>query len=92
LPNLLVLRPADSIETAECWQIALDAKCRPSVLALTRDAVAKVRTKENAGKNLSASGAYVASPAKGKRDVTLIATGSEVGLALDAQAALEKDG
>jgi len=92
MPSLLVLRPADSIETAECWDIALASKNRPSVLALTRDAVAHVRTKENAGENLSAKGGYVASAAKGKRDVTLIATGSEVSLAMEAQAALAQAG
>ena len=92
MPNLLVLRPADAIETAECWEIALDAKHTPTVLALTRDAVAKLRSPDDSTTNLSAKGAYVARPTAGKRGVTLIATGSEVGLALDAQAALAKDG
>ena len=83
MPNLLVLRPADAIETAECWEIALKADATPSVLALTRDAVAKVRTGE-ASANLSVRGAYVVTDVKLARDVTLIATGSEVGLALEA--------
>ena len=92
MPNLLVLRPADAIETAECWEIALGARSTPSVLALTRDAVAKVRTAGDSNGNLSKRGAYVLTGAPDKRDVTLIATGSEVGLALEAQAALAKDG
>ena len=92
MPNLLVLRPADAIETAECWQIALAAKHTPSVLALTRDAVATLRTASDSAANHSAKGAYVARSASPKRDVTLIATGSEVGLALEARDILEKDG
>jgi len=92
MPNLLVLRPADAIETAECWEMALSASGTPSVLALTRDGVATVRTAADAGTNLSAKGAYVVSGAPAKRDVTLIATGSEVGLALEARDMLAKDG
>jgi transketolase len=93
MPNLLVLRPADAIETAECWEIALGAHETPSVLALTRDGVTtSLRTVGDSGTNLSAKGAYLAGSAPKKRDVTLIATGSEVGLALDAAAALAKDG
>ena len=92
MPNLNVLRPADAIETAECWEIALGAKDTPSVLALTRDAVAKVRTAGDSKVNLSARGAYVVGLAPAKRDVTLIATGSEVGLALEAAGALAKAG
>ena len=92
MPNLNVLRPADAIETAECWEIALGAKDTPSVLALTRDAVAKVRTAGDSKVNLSARGAYVVGLAPAKRDVTLIATGSEVGLALEAADALAKAG
>lgn len=92
MPNLLVLRPADAIETAECWEIALGAKATPSVLALTRDGVTNFRTAGDSVTNLSARGAYVVGAAPAKRDVTLIATGSEVGLALEAQAALAKEG
>jgi transketolase len=92
MPNLLVLRPADAIETAECWEIALAATDRPSVLALTRDGVAKFRTAADSVDNKSARGAYVTGTPPAKRDVTLLATGSEVGLALDAQATLAKDG
>jgi transketolase len=98
IPNVLVLRPADRIETAEAWQIALANRDRPTVLALTRDPVASVRTAANAAENLSAQGAYVAReptvPARsgGTRDVTLVATGSEVGLALTAAETLAAEG
>ncbi len=92
MPNLLVLRPADAIETAECWEMALNATGTPSVLALTRDGVATVRNAADSKTNLSAKGAYVTSGAPAKRDVTLIATGSEVGLALSARDALAKTG
>jgi transketolase len=92
MPNVLVLRPADAIETAEAWEIALSNRDRPSVLALTRDAVVTVRTAANAGENLSAKGAYVARETSGPRAVTLVATGSEVGIALEAADLLAKDG
>jgi transketolase len=92
IPNLQVFRPADAQETAECWELAVKAKSTPSVLALTRQAVPNLRPQVSA-ENLSAKGAYVIIDAPGgKRDVTLIATGSEVGLAADAAAALAKDG
>ncbi len=92
MPNLNVLRPADAIETVECWEIALQATSTPSVLALTRDAVVSVRTPDDSKSNLSARGAYVVSGAPDQRDVTLIATGSEVGLALEAALLLAKNG
>lgn len=92
IPNLLVLRPADAIETAEAWQIALENRKTPSVIGLTRDAVATVRTADNSRENLTAKGGYVAREPKGPRAVTLIATGSEVGIALEAAAELEKSG
>ena len=91
MPNLLVLRPADAQETAEAWEIALTQEKRPTVLALTRQAVPKLVREGDAGANLSQKGAYVVSGGA-KRDVTLIATGSEVGLALDAAATLAKEG
>jgi transketolase len=92
IPNLQVFRPADAQETAECWELAVKAKATPSVLALTRQAVPNLRPQVSAD-NKSAKGAYVIIDAPGgKRDVTLIATGSEVGLAADAAAALAKDG
>ncbi|HML28705.1 MAG TPA: transketolase [Hyphomicrobium sp.] len=90
IPNLHVFRPADGIETAECWELALVGKDTPSVLALSRQAVPNLRT--NGEENLCAKGAYVLKPTDGARDVTLIATGSEVGLAVDAAATLAKDG
>ncbi len=91
IPGLQVLRPADAIETAEAWHIALCSNNRPTVMALTRDAVP---TKLRAGpveENLSAKGAYVVSGG-GKRDVTILATGSEVAIAVEAAALLAKDG
>jgi transketolase len=91
IPGLQVLRPADAIETAEAWHIALSSNNRPTVMALTRDAVP---TKLRAGpveENLSAKGAYVVSGGD-KRDVTILATGSEVAIAVEAAALLAKDG
>jgi transketolase len=91
VPNLVVFRPADPIETAECWELALQSKETPSILALTRQAVPALR---GAGaENLCAKGAYVLAEASaGKRDVTILATGSEVGLSMEARELLAKDG
>ncbi|MEX0838372.1 MAG: transketolase [Parvibaculum sp.] len=91
MPNLLVFRPADAVETLECWQLALEANDTPSVLALTRQNLTPVRL-ENSAKNLCARGAYELSPASAKARVSLLATGSEVEIAMAAQAMLEKDG
>ena len=92
MPDLHVFRPADPVETAECWELALTASRTPSVLALTRQAVPLLRT-EAAGENRSSKGAYVLAEAEGGgRDVTIVATGSEVSLAMDARALLAKDG
>ncbi|MBO6543825.1 MAG: transketolase [Alphaproteobacteria bacterium] len=91
MPNVLVFRPADAVETAECWQLALEAKKSPSILALTRQGLPLVRT-EHKSDNLSARGAYELSPARSSAKVTLIATGSEVAIALAAQKQLENDG
>jgi len=91
MPNLLVFRPADAVETLECWQLALEAKGSPSVLALTRQNLTPVRL-ENSEKNLCARGAYELSPASAKAKVSLLATGSEIEIAMVAQAQLEKDG
>ncbi len=91
MPNLLVTRPADTIETAECWQIALENDGGPTVLALTRQKLPTVRLEPSA-ENLSERGAYILSPAEREREVTLIATGSEVAIALQAQARLQADG
>ncbi|MDF2094708.1 transketolase [Aquibaculum arenosum] len=91
MPNLNVFRPADAIETAECWQVALQTQERPSILALTRQGLPTVR--QEAGEdNWSALGAYILSPAAGARQATLFASGSEVHLALQAQAQLREEG
>jgi transketolase len=89
IPNLQVFRPADAVETAESWAIALESQGRPSVLALSRQSVPAVRT-EASTENLTAHGAYILAPAAGRRQVTLLATGSEVSLALKAQALLHE--
>ncbi|RPI43653.1 MAG: transketolase, partial [Hyphomicrobiaceae bacterium] len=92
IPNLNVFRPADPIEVAECWELALAAAHTPSILALTRQAVPTLRRKAE-GENLSAKGAYLLAQApSGRRDVTLLATGSEVGIAIDARELLAKEG
>jgi transketolase len=90
MPNLFVFRPADAIETAECWELALRRADGPSVLALTRQNLPAVRGE--AGENRCARGGYVLAEASGGRRATLIATGSEVHLALAARAALEAGG
>ena len=91
IPRLLVFRPADAIETAECWALALHRRDTPSVLALTRQGLPLLR-REASAENRSARGAYVLAEADGGRQVTLLATGSEVSLAIEARAALAKDG
>ena len=90
-PNTLVLRPADLVEAAECWEIALAQKTTPSVLSLSRQGLTPARETHTA-KNLSAQGGYVLADAEGKRRVILIATGSEVEIALQARAALQAEG
>ncbi|QUJ77443.1 transketolase [Sulfitobacter albidus] len=89
-PNTLVFRPADTIETAEAWELALTQKETPSVLSLTRQGLPTVRL-EHKTKNLSAQGAYTLVDAEGKRQVILIATGSEVSVALAARDLLQAD-
>jgi transketolase len=92
MPNLNVYRPADGVETAECWELALASTRTPSILALTRQGLPTLR-KGDAGENRSARGAYVLAEAEGgKRDATLLATGSEVPLAMAARDLLAKDG
>ena len=90
IPNLLVMRPADTIETAECWNIALREKSRPTVLALSRQNLPQLR--KTARENESARGAYRIKAAENPRKVILIATGSEVALAFDCAAKLEEQG
>ena len=90
-PNTQVFRPADSVETAEAWEIALQSKTTPSVLALTRQGLPTLRTKYKSA-NLSAKGAYILEESEGKRQVILIASGSEVSLALTARKKLQNEG
>ena len=89
IPNLTVLRPADAVETAEAWEIAMASTCTPTLLALSRQNLPTVRT--DASENLTANGAYVLRDV-GSRDVTLIATGSEVEIALAAADLLAAEG
>ncbi|APX24780.1 MAG: transketolase [Rhodobacteraceae bacterium] len=90
-PNTLVFRPADIIETAEAWEIALKQTETPSVLSLTRQGLPTLRTQHKTN-NLSEKGAYVLADAEGKRQVILMATGSEVSLAMAAREALQAEG
>lgn len=90
IPNLKVFRPADAVETLEAWALAVSLE-GPSVLALSRQAVPSLR-KDADAQNLSARGAYVLSPAKGDRKATILATGTEVSLAIKAQATLAEAG
>jgi transketolase len=90
IPNLLVFRPADAVETAEAWDCALRADANPSVLCLSRQALPTFR-EITGDTNLVGFGAYVVVEPDGGRDVTLIATGSEVSIALEAARLLEND-
>ena len=89
-PNVLVLRPCDGVETMEAYEVALENTTGPSVLSLSRNTLPTVRSAS--AENLVAKGGYVLSPAKAARRVTILATGSEVSLALDAQKVLEGKG
>jgi transketolase len=92
MPNMLVLRPADAVEAAECWEIALEQRGGPTALVFARQALPAVRRGHQAG-NLSRRGAYVLAEAEGgSRAVTLLATGSEVAIALQARARLQAEG
>ncbi len=90
IPNLKVFRPADGVETAECWQIALEDSRRPSLLAFSRQDVPTLRT-THTPENLSARGAYELEGDAGAR-VTFLATGTEVSLAVEARKLLAADG
>lgn len=90
-PNTRVFRPCDTVETAEAWELALTAKTTPSVLSLTRQGVPTLRT-EHRNRNMVANGAYVMAEATGKRQAIVIATGSEVAIAMEARALLEEAG
>lgn len=92
MPNVLMFRPCDVVETAEAWQLAVETENKPSLLALSRQNLPTLR--RETAENLSAKGGYVISDAdKGKeRRATIIATGSEVSIAVEAQALLRKEG
>ncbi|GAB4386260.1 transketolase [Albidovulum sp.] len=90
-PNTWTFRPADLIETAEAWELALTAERTPSILALSRQNLPTVRDRHSA-RNLSAQGAYVLREAEGRRRAILLATGSEVEIALKAREILQGEG
>ncbi len=91
IPNLLVFRPADGVESAEAWEIALKTTTGPSLIALTRQNLVAAR-KTHTEENLVAKGGYVLSPATKPEKVVLLATGSEIEIALEAQKTLEAEG
>ena len=91
IPNLLVFRPADTVEAMECWQAALEHRHAPSALALSRQKTPAVRTMAS-DTNLSAKGAYEIRAARGEAKVTLFGTGTELALALAAADVLEAEG
>lgn len=90
MPNMLTFRPCDVVETAEAWELAITQESTPSILALSRQNLPLLR--ESAKENLSAKGGYIISGDEKKRVATLIATGSEVSLAINAQAKLKEEG
>jgi transketolase len=91
IPNLNVFRPCDAVETLECWQLALEARERPSVMALTRQNLPQLRRTLD-DRNKCVVGAYEISKAEGKAQVSIFATGSEVSLAIEAQKLLAAQG
>jgi transketolase len=91
MPGLYLYRPADAVETAECWALALQRRDAPSLLALTRQALPLLRH-DATSDNLSARGGYVLAETAGDRQVTLLASGSEVSIAMAARDALAADG
>jgi len=91
IPNLNVLRPADSVETAECWEIALETEERPSILSLSRQSLPALRS-EFSEENLCHRGGYLIGDVEGGRLVTLIASGSEVSIAIEAKNLLQQEG
>ncbi|MBN8963903.1 MAG: transketolase [Rhizobiales bacterium] len=91
IPNVNVFRPCDTVETAECWQLALEARDRPSIMALTRQNLPQLRRSLDE-RNRCVHGAYEISPAQGKAQVSIFATGSEVSLAVEAQKLLAAQG
>jgi transketolase len=91
IPNLLVFRPCDAVETAECWELALRAKDRPSAMALTRQNLPQLRNRLD-NDNICAQGAYEIAGPDGRADVSIFATGSEVSIAVDAAKKLAEKG
>ena len=91
IPNLNVFRPCDAVETVECWQLALEVRETPSVLALTRQNLPQLRRQLDEA-NRCAAGAYEISPATGRAQVSIFATGSEVSIAVEAQKLLAAKG
>jgi transketolase len=91
IPNLLVFRPCDAVETVECWQLALATENRPSILALTRQNLPQLRNRFDA-ENICARGAYEIAGPDGKADVSIFATGSEVAIAVDGAKVLAERG
>lgn len=91
IPNHQVFRPADAMETAECWQVALQSRNTPSTIALTRQGLSAIRTEAD-GENRCAQGAYELSAEDSDAEVTIFATGSEVEIALEAQSLLQRGG
>ncbi len=83
MPNINTFRPCDVVETAEAWQLAIESEHTPSILALSRQGVPTIRS--DSQENLTAKGGYIIAPAKGRVSATLIATGTEVSLAIEAQ-------
>ena len=91
MPNMLVLRPADAVEMAECWEVMLSHSTGPTALVCARQALPTLR-RTGMANNMCRRGAYVLADADGPRKVTLVATGSEVAIALDARVALQAIG
>ncbi len=91
MPNLNLFRPADAVEAAECWSLAIEAEATPSVMALSRQKTSAARTAPSAA-NLCARGAYELRPASGRAKATIFASGAEVGIALAARDLLEASG
>jgi transketolase len=89
MPNLLVFRPADAVETAECWKAALTERTGPSLMALSRQKTAAVRT---SGGDLALRGAYELAAADGAAQATIFASGTEVAIAMAARALLAAEG
>jgi transketolase len=91
MPNVNVFRPADAVETLECWQLALEDDDTPSILVLTRQGIPAVRT-DFSDENTCAKGAYIVAESEGDVEATLFATGSEVEIAMDARTQLQQQG